>query len=118
MPPRDGSGPGVSSSAAGVATPMTDTAAMPAPSAPSAPEAPSGPHRGSLAGLTPVLLVRAAHPRQAVLTAVAMAAAAALSGRAAREIALVLVTVLVGQAVLGWDNDRVDEPVDRAAHRT
>jgi len=66
----------------------------------------------------PVLLLRACHPRQAVLTAVGMAVAAAVSGRAAREVGLVLATVLVGQAVLGWDNDLVDEKADRAAQRT
>jgi hypothetical protein len=65
-----------------------------------------------------VLLARAAHPRQAVLTAVSMAVAAGVSGRAPREVGLVLATVLVGQAVLGWDNDRVDEATDRAASRT
>ncbi len=66
----------------------------------------------------PVLLVRAAHPRQAALTALGMAVAAAVSGRAPREVGLVLATVLVGQAVLGWDNDLVDEKADRAAERT
>ena len=66
----------------------------------------------------PVLLLRACHPRQAGLTAVGMAVAAAVSGRAAREVGLVLATVLVGQAVLGWDNDLVDEKADRAAQRT
>ncbi len=66
----------------------------------------------------PVLLLRACHPRQAVLTAAGMAVAAAVSGRAAREVGLVLATVLVGQAVLGWDNDLVDEKADRAAQRT
>ena len=39
---------------------------MPAPSAPRAPEASSGSPRRRRGGLTPVLLVRAAHPRQAV----------------------------------------------------
>ncbi len=91
---------------------------MSAPSAPPAPEASSGPGRGTWADLTPVLLVRAAHPRQAVLTAVAMAVAAAVSGRPPREVGLVLATVLVGQAVLGWDNDLVDEDADRAAERS
>jgi 4-hydroxybenzoate polyprenyltransferase len=66
----------------------------------------------------PALLVRAAHPRQAVLTALGMAVAAAVSGRPPREVGLVLATVLVGQAVLGWDNDLVDERADRAAERT
>jgi len=91
---------------------------MSAPSAPPAPEASSGARHGSLTALTPALLVRAAHPRQAVLTALAMAVAAAVSGRAPREVGLVLATVLVGQAVLGWDNDLVDEAADRAAGRT
>ncbi len=66
----------------------------------------------------PVLLVRAAHPRQAVLTALGMAVAAAVSGRAPREVGLVLATVLVGQAVLGWDNDLIDEKTDRDAERS
>jgi 4-hydroxybenzoate polyprenyltransferase len=66
----------------------------------------------------PALLARAAHPRQAVLTALGMAVAAAVSGRPPREVGLVLATVLVGQAVLGWDNDLVDVRADRAAERT
>ena len=41
---------------------------------------------------TPFLLVRAAHPRQALLTAVILAGAAALDGRANRELALVFGT--------------------------
>jgi len=68
--------------------------------------------------LTPFLLVRAAHPRQALATAVGLALAAGLSGRPGREMGLVAVTVLVGQAVLGWDNDLVDEGADRADQRT
>jgi hypothetical protein len=71
-----------------------------------------------LARLAPVLLGRAAHPRQALLTGAGLAVAALLSGRAAREIGLVAVTVLTGQAVLGWDNDLVDEQADRADGRT
>ena len=59
-----------------------------------------------------MLLVRAAHPRQALLTAVGLAVAAALTGRAGREVALVLATVLVGQAILGWHNDLVDRRRD------
>ena len=69
------------------------------------------PHR--LGRLTPVLLARAARPRQALLTAAGLALGAVLSGRPAREVGLVAVTVLVGQAVLGWDNDLVDERADR-----
>ena len=66
----------------------------------------------SLRNLTPVLLLRAAHPRQAVTTAVGMAVAAALAGRPGRELLLVLGTVLVGQAILGWFNDLVDRRRD------
>jgi 4-hydroxybenzoate polyprenyltransferase len=71
-----------------------------------------------LSDLTPFLLVRAAHPRQAVVTAVAMALAAALSGRPSRELLLVLVTVLVGQVILGWFNDLVDRAPDARHQRT
>jgi 4-hydroxybenzoate polyprenyltransferase len=68
--------------------------------------------RRTLAHTTPVLLLRASHPRQAVLTAAGLAVAAALAGRPGREVGLVFVTVLVGQAVLGWHNDLVDRRVD------
>jgi hypothetical protein len=66
----------------------------------------------SLGNLTPVLVLRAAHPRQAVVTALALAVAGALQGRALRELLLIIATVLVGQAVLGWCNDLVDRPKD------
>jgi len=68
--------------------------------------------RRTLAHTTPVLLIRAAHPRQALLTAAGLAGAAALAGRPGREVGLVLVTALVGQAVLGWHNDLVDRRRD------
>jgi 4-hydroxybenzoate polyprenyltransferase len=71
----------------------------------------------SLGKLGPVLLLRAAHPRQALLTALAVAAAAAVSGRAAREIGVVFATVLVGQAMIGWHNDVVDRKRDLADER-
>ena len=61
----------------------------------------------------PVLLLRTSHPRQAVLTAAGVAAAAALAGRSLREVGLVLATVLVGQAILGWHNDLVDRERDQ-----
>jgi 4-hydroxybenzoate polyprenyltransferase len=64
-----------------------------------------------------VLLLRAAHPRQALLTALGLAGAAALAGRPLREVGLVLVTVLVGQAILGWDNDLADRVRDRRHER-
>jgi 4-hydroxybenzoate polyprenyltransferase len=91
---------------------------MSAPSAPSAPETASGPTGRRVSRWAPVLLVRAAHPRQALLTAVGLGIGAAISGRPAREVALVAVTVLVGQALLGWDDDLRDESSDRADGRT
>jgi 4-hydroxybenzoate polyprenyltransferase len=90
---------------------------MPAPQAPPAPEAASGGGRRRLGQLTVVLLTRAAHPRRALVTAAAMAAAAAVSGRPLREVGLVLATVIVGQVMLGWDNDLVDEGADHEAGR-
>ncbi|MGA8845847.1 MAG: UbiA family prenyltransferase, partial [Nocardioides sp.] len=66
---------------------------------------------------TPLTLFLAAHPRQAIATAVILASAALVSGRPVREAAIVLVTVLVGQAILGWHNDLVDRERD-AKHRT
>ena len=70
--------------------------------------------RFSVRNLGPVLLVRAAHPRQAFLTAAGLTAAAALAGRTTRELGLVFATVLVGQAILGWHNDLVDRRRDLA----
>ncbi|WGL53099.1 hypothetical protein P5P86_04570 [Nocardioides sp. BP30] len=66
----------------------------------------------------PFVLIRAAHPRQAVLTALVLAGAAAVDGRPGRELALVLATVLVGQTILGWHNDLVDESADRTHERS
>lgn len=66
----------------------------------------------TLRDLTPFLLFRAAHPRQALITAVGMTVAAALAGRPSRELLLILGTVLVGQVVLGWFNDLVDRTRD------
>lgn len=59
-----------------------------------------------------LLLLRAAHPRQALATAVALATAAAASGRPLREVGLVAATVLVGQSVLGWGDDLADRVRD------
>src|SRR5688572_9556911 len=73
----------------------------------------SGPP-GALAQ-TGLLVVRVSDPRRAVLTAAFLALAAAVSGRAPREIGLVALTVLLGQAVLGWHNDLVDRGRDREA---
>jgi 4-hydroxybenzoate polyprenyltransferase len=71
------------------------------------------PARGfSWRDLTPLLVLRAAHPRQALVTALGMGVAAALAGRPSRELLLVVATVLVGQACLGWFNDLVDRRRD------
>ena len=59
-----------------------------------------------------LLLVRAAHPRQAAVTALALATAAAVAGRPLREVALVGATVLVGQSVLGLADDLTDRRRD------
>lgn len=60
----------------------------------------------------PWLLLRASHPRLGLLSALGLAGAAALSGRSTREVGMVLATVLVGQAILGWHNDLVDRRRD------
>ncbi len=73
--------------------------------------------RLSIADSGPVTLFVAAHPKQAVLTALALAGAALAAGRPAREAAVVGATVLVGQAILGWHNDIVDRERD-AVHQT
>jgi 4-hydroxybenzoate polyprenyltransferase len=62
----------------------------------------------------PLLVLRAAHPKQAFLTAAGVAAAAALAGRPTRELGLVFVTVLTGQTIVGWHNDLVDRARDAA----
>jgi 4-hydroxybenzoate polyprenyltransferase len=68
--------------------------------------------RRRLRDLPPLLIVQTAHPKQAVGTALAVASAAALAGRPSREVLLVMGTVLVGQALLGWFNDLVDRQRD------
>lgn len=97
--------------------PVRTPQAAPTPPPPPAPsladDSPAATRRPFRLGQTlPVLLVRAAHPKQALLTALGLAAAAGLAGRPLREIGLVFVTVLVGQTILGWDNDLVDRVRD------
>jgi 4-hydroxybenzoate polyprenyltransferase len=94
--------------------PTTTVTAPPAtePSEPTDPAEDDDEPPFSLRNLTPVLLLRAAHPRQAIVTALAMAVAGALQGRALRELVLILATVLVGQAILGWFNELVDRKKD------
>ncbi|GGR56889.1 hypothetical protein J2S40_003293 [Nocardioides luteus] len=89
------------------------------PSVSAVPE-PSAGHQSvmdKIGNWAPLLLIRSAHPRQAVLTAIGLAGAAVLAGLATREVALIAVTVLVGQAVLGWHNDLVDQGADRRHER-
>lgn len=59
-----------------------------------------------------LLLLRAAHPRQAFATALALGVAAAVAGRPLREVALVAGTVLVGQTILGWADELTDRRRD------
>lgn len=94
-------------------TPQAAPAPTPTP-APARPEDAAEPGKGPfrLSETLPVLLVRAAHPKQALVTALGLAVAAGIAGRPLREIGLVFVTVLVGQAMLGWDNDLVDRVRD------
>ncbi|GAA3646497.1 hypothetical protein GCM10022237_02460 [Nocardioides ginsengisoli] len=61
-----------------------------------------------------VQLLQAAHAKQAITTALAMGVLAAVTGRPAREAGVVLITVLVGQTMLGWHNDIVDRQRDQA----
>ncbi len=58
------------------------------------------------------LLVLAAHPRQGLLTAFGVASVAAFIDRPTREVAVVFLTVLVGQTILGWHNDLIDRERD------
>jgi 4-hydroxybenzoate polyprenyltransferase len=64
-----------------------------------------------------VQLVRAAHPLHALVTALVLGGAALATGRPVREAGLVVATVLVGQAVVGWHNDLVDRERDAAHDR-
>lgn len=59
-----------------------------------------------------VLMVRATHPRLLLVMSLGMGAAAALAGRATREVGLVIGAVAVAQAILGWHNDLVDRKRD------
>lgn len=79
---------------------------------PVAVEPATGVRRRGLRDLEPLLLLQAAHPKQAVATAVGIAACAALSGRELSEVGVVAATVLVGQTILGWHNDIVDRRRD------
>jgi 4-hydroxybenzoate polyprenyltransferase len=85
----------------------------PAPATEPTPTPPPRPRR-TWREAGPLLLLRAAHPKQAFLTAAGVAAAGALAGRPTRELGLVFATVLIGQAIVGWHNDLVDRARDAA----
>ncbi|MFE6507878.1 UbiA family prenyltransferase [Nocardioides sp. NPDC057767] len=89
------------------------------PSASAVPDAPASSRNvmDRIGNWAPFLLIRTTHPRQAVLTAIGLSVAAVLAGLTTREVALIAATVLVGQAVLGWHNDLVDQVVDRRHER-
>lgn len=74
--------------------------------------------RVDLSRTLPVTLFQASHPQQAGITALVVTVAAAFTGRPFRELVLVFLTVLIGQAILGWHNDLVDAPRDRRHERT
>ncbi|UUZ57706.1 hypothetical protein [Nocardioides sp. B-3] len=86
-----------------VGTPHADPAPTPPPPPARVEDVEKHPFR--LGETLPVLLLKAAHPKQAVLTAAGLAIAAGIAGRPLREIGPVFVTVLAGQTMLGWDND-------------
>ena len=96
--------------------PATATTPTPTSTPPSAPRSAPTPRPANRtwrqAG--PLSLVQASHPKQAVVTAAAVAAGGALAGRSTRELGLVFATVLVGQAIVGWHNDLVDRRRDAA----
>lgn len=82
-------------------------------------EPPSGPASFLFGGkspaeVVPLQLLQAAHAKQAIGTALAMGLVAAVAGRPAREAGVVLLTVLVGQTILGWHNDIVDRRRDQS----
>lgn len=64
-----------------------------------------------------VSLVLASHPLPTLSMTIALAAAAALSGRPGLEVGLVAATVLTGQLTVGWINDVVDRDRDRQVGR-
>ena len=64
-----------------------------------------------------VSLVLACHPLPTLAMTVALAIAAALTGRPGVEVGLVAVTVLTGQLTIGWINDVVDRDRDRQVGR-
>jgi 4-hydroxybenzoate polyprenyltransferase len=71
---------------------------------------------GKQRGLT-LSLVLASHPLPSLAMTLALAVAAALTGRSALEVGLVAATVLTGQLTVGWLNDVVDRDRDAQVGR-
>ncbi len=98
--------------------PTTDEPSTTAPEEEAAPRpARTAPGRGGgfeARESMPLLLLQSSHPKQAVVTALAVGLVALLSGRPPEETGVVVATVLLGQMVLGWHNDLVDRQRDRA----
>ncbi len=105
-----------SSAGEGTATAVADVGEPTPAQGPRTPRPPRPPVR-RVRDFWPLLMIQAAHPRQAVATAVGVGAVAALAGRPTREVGVVMLTVLVGQTILGWHNDLVDRERD-ARHDT
>ncbi len=84
---------------------------------PDSPDSPDSPGFLGRVRWTPLLLFQAAHAKQAIVTALAMGGVAVLAKRPAEEAGVVLLTVLVGQTILGWHNDIVDKARDEAHQR-
>lgn len=59
-----------------------------------------------------VLVLLAAQPRHVISMVIGLGTAAALAGRPLREVGLVVATVLVGQAIIGWADDLTDRRRD------
>jgi 4-hydroxybenzoate polyprenyltransferase len=74
------------------------------------------PDRG-LRGSLVLALIQSAHIKQAVTTALVVGGVAMIAGRSAREVGVIILTVLTGQAILGWHNDLTDRTRD-TAHQT
>ncbi|HEU4514323.1 MAG TPA: UbiA family prenyltransferase [Nocardioidaceae bacterium] len=66
---------------------------------------------------TTLSLVLAAHPLPALVMTIALAGAAALTGRSLLEVGLVAATVLCGQLTVGWLDDVVDRHRDKQVGR-
>jgi 4-hydroxybenzoate polyprenyltransferase len=63
-------------------------------------------------------LIRASHPEPGLAVTAVAAILAVVTGRALAGVAAVAATVLASQLAIGWVNDAIDAPRDRAVGRT